>query len=199
MSWPIYARKTASRNVDWQLQVGRSRSLRTIDRLTRDRDIRACRADAIEVYTLDAAGRTRTIRNSYNGRGGIRTHGTLLTYTHFPGVRLKPLGHSSLLKTLHTHFQSHVGARLSRVRAPTEAKRRVVTDRVRFELTKRLPVLRFSRPVPSATRPPVQAAVKAIGRRESSQRKLHAARRTTHAAARRTARHTHRLAPAADD
>ena len=31
-----------------------------------------------------------------HGRGGIRTHGTLLTYTHFPGVRLKPLGHPSL-------------------------------------------------------------------------------------------------------
>src|SRR6266446_22360 len=30
-----------------------------------------------------------------DGRGGIRTHGTLLTYTHFPGVRLKPLGHPS--------------------------------------------------------------------------------------------------------
>jgi hypothetical protein len=33
-------------------------------------------------------------KDSY-GRGGIRTHGTLLTYTHFPGVRLKPLGHPS--------------------------------------------------------------------------------------------------------
>jgi hypothetical protein len=32
---------------------------------------------------------------AFNGRGGIRTHGTLLTYTHFPGVRLKPLGHPS--------------------------------------------------------------------------------------------------------
>jgi hypothetical protein len=31
----------------------------------------------------------------HDGRGGIRTHGTLLTYTHFPGVRLKPLGHPS--------------------------------------------------------------------------------------------------------
>ena len=31
----------------------------------------------------------------FHGRGGIRTHGTLLTYTHFPGVRLKPLGHPS--------------------------------------------------------------------------------------------------------
>jgi hypothetical protein len=35
------------------------------------------------------------IRDLLNGRGGIRTHGTLLTYTHFPGVRLKPLGHPS--------------------------------------------------------------------------------------------------------
>ena len=29
------------------------------------------------------------------GEGGIRTPGTLLTYTHFPGVLLKPLGHLS--------------------------------------------------------------------------------------------------------
>jgi hypothetical protein len=27
------------------------------------------------------------------GEGGIRTLGTLLTYTRFPGVRLQPLGH----------------------------------------------------------------------------------------------------------
>ncbi len=27
---------------------------------------------------------------------GIRTLDTLLAYTHFPGVRLKPLGHLSL-------------------------------------------------------------------------------------------------------
>jgi hypothetical protein len=27
------------------------------------------------------------------GEGGIRTLDTLLTYTHFPGVRLQPLGH----------------------------------------------------------------------------------------------------------
>lgn len=31
-----------------------------------------------------------------NGRGGIRTHGTCLTYTRFPSVLLKPLGHPSL-------------------------------------------------------------------------------------------------------
>ena len=29
------------------------------------------------------------------GESGIRTHGTLLTYTRFPSVRLKPLGHLS--------------------------------------------------------------------------------------------------------
>ena len=31
----------------------------------------------------------------FGGEGGIRTLGTLLTYTHFPGVLLKPLGHLS--------------------------------------------------------------------------------------------------------
>ena len=30
-----------------------------------------------------------------NGRGGIRTHVTLVMSTHFPGVRLQPLGHPS--------------------------------------------------------------------------------------------------------
>ncbi len=29
------------------------------------------------------------------GQGGIRTRETLLTFTHFPGVRLQPLGHLS--------------------------------------------------------------------------------------------------------
>ena len=32
---------------------------------------------------------------SSGGEGGIRTLDTLLTYTHFPGVRLQPLGHLS--------------------------------------------------------------------------------------------------------
>ena len=31
----------------------------------------------------------------YGGERGIRTLDTLLTYTHFPGVLLKPLGHLS--------------------------------------------------------------------------------------------------------
>ena|GEM_PF-5428083 len=29
------------------------------------------------------------------GEGGIRTRGALLELTHFPGVRLRPLGHLS--------------------------------------------------------------------------------------------------------
>ena len=32
----------------------------------------------------------------YGGEGGIRTLGTRLGYTHFPGVRLRPLGHLSV-------------------------------------------------------------------------------------------------------
>ena len=32
-------------------------------------------------------------RTEYGGERGIRTLGTLLTYTRFPGVRLQPLGH----------------------------------------------------------------------------------------------------------
>ena len=32
---------------------------------------------------------------SFRGESGIRTRGTLLEYTHFPGVLLKPLGHLS--------------------------------------------------------------------------------------------------------
>ena len=36
------------------------------------------------------------IKQSFScGESGIRTRGTLLEYTHFPGVLLKPLGHLS--------------------------------------------------------------------------------------------------------
>ena len=42
-------------------------------------------------------GENPTCRQFYttNGRGGIRTHVTLVMSTHFPGVRLQPLGHPS--------------------------------------------------------------------------------------------------------
>ena len=33
--------------------------------------------------------------NHFGGESGIRTHGTLLEYTRFPSVLLKPLGHLS--------------------------------------------------------------------------------------------------------
>ncbi len=33
---------------------------------------------------------------NYSREEGIRTLDTLLTYTHFPGVRLRPLGHLSI-------------------------------------------------------------------------------------------------------
>ena len=34
------------------------------------------------------------------GEGGIRTRGALLELTHFPGVRLRPLGHLSFTRFL---------------------------------------------------------------------------------------------------
>ncbi len=33
----------------------------------------------------------------YGGEGGIRTLDTRLTYTHFPGVLLQPLGHFTVI------------------------------------------------------------------------------------------------------
>ncbi len=68
------------------------------------------------------------------GEGGIRTLDTLLTYTHFPGVRLQPLGHlsktlcSCLLLSRGTCFASGLSrrARYSALRAsPLRGRRRV--------------------------------------------------------------------------
>ena len=36
----------------------------------------------------------------HGGEGGIRTLDTGAPYTHFPGVRLKPLGHLSLVRAI---------------------------------------------------------------------------------------------------
>ena len=95
--------------------------------------------------------------NLHNGRGGIRTHGTLLTYTHFPGVRLKPLGHPSL---------HQISARTTRVPPGEQRRGSPATDRERFELSiPGSPVCRFSRPVPSTTRPPVLQPRKLLGER----------------------------------
>ena len=44
----------------------------------------------------DSGTKSWLFRYGYlGGESGIRTHGTLLTYTRFPSVRLKPLGHLS--------------------------------------------------------------------------------------------------------
>ena len=44
------------------------------------------------IFTLRETSRSLF---DFGGERGIRTLDTLLTYTHFPGVRLKPLGHLS--------------------------------------------------------------------------------------------------------
>src|SRR3954467_10476026 len=91
-----------------------------------------------------------------DGRGGIRTHGTLLTYTHFPGVRLKPLGHPSQHRfearsiskprvTAHSVADCEQ-LRTADSRTPCAIRRSYQTDRERFELSiPGSPVCRFSR------------------------------------------------------
>ena len=39
-------------------------------------------------------------QNKIGGEGGIRTLDTLLTYTHFPGVRFQPLTHFTVFRRL---------------------------------------------------------------------------------------------------
>jgi hypothetical protein len=47
------------------------------------------------------SGENRLFSGAGGGAGGIRTLDTLLTYTHFPGVRLRPLGHCSVSRAIH--------------------------------------------------------------------------------------------------
>src|SRR3954447_16297343 len=63
----------------------------------RGRTARPERRLRITSYRWSRAEWRRSRRNEVAGGGesGIRTHGTLLTYTRFPSVRLKPLGHLS--------------------------------------------------------------------------------------------------------
>ena len=51
------------------------------------------RALSNTVFGIMSEKITNSILNG--GAGGIRTLDTLLTYTHFPGERLRPLGHRS--------------------------------------------------------------------------------------------------------
>lgn len=71
-----------------------------------------------------------------DGGGGIRTHDTLIMHTHFPGVLLQPLGHSS----------KEAGS------WSTPAS----TEREGFEPSIPLRVCILSRDVPSAAQPPFQ-------------------------------------------
>ena len=84
------------------------------------------------------------------------------TYTHFPGVRLKPLGHPSnrMLRTACCALRANYSESPLARRTQREARSISVTDRERFELSIPLPVCRFSRPVPSTTRPPVQQSLR---------------------------------------
>ena len=55
--------------------------------------LRRIRGDDKPITGTRLSGTPRAV----GGWGGIRTHDTLLTYTHFPGARLRPLGHPSAL------------------------------------------------------------------------------------------------------
>lgn len=59
------------------------------------------------------------------GEGGIRTRDTLLGYTHFPGARLRPLGHlsnveSSSISPLVLSMGEEIPSRLATILAHVE-------------------------------------------------------------------------------
>ena len=94
-----------------------------------------------------------------HGQGGIRTHGTLA------GTPVFETGRFNRSRTCPTprRVDGETGRRVVEARSlvtPTRlpvcpSLRLVVTDRVGFEPTKRLPVYTLSRRVPSAARPPI--------------------------------------------
>lgn len=110
-------------------------------------------------------------RNS-GGATGIRTLETLPS-THFPGVRLRPLGHRSAscrrLETASGMFamqgwrrardsnpgwaSTHSRFRVERLRPLSQLSVSTLAEKVGFEPTDSLRRLRFSRPLPSTTQP----------------------------------------------
>ena len=87
-----------------------------------------------------------------HGRGGIRTHGTLSRTHTFQACALN-----------HSATRPHIIVVHREAKAPNTCLAQTGADRERFELSIPLPVCRFSRPVPSTTRPPVlNAALKVI-------------------------------------
>lgn len=73
--------------------------LRDLDRFAKQPDVLERSLDAVERSSMVGHGREPA---ENGGESGIRTHGTLLTYTRFPSVRLKPLGHLSVPLILQT-------------------------------------------------------------------------------------------------
>ena len=64
---------------------------------------RACHMAGSCPDALSRQGPLSGLRCASGGQGGIRTLDTGLPYTHFPGVRLRPLGHLST-KAVHKWF-----------------------------------------------------------------------------------------------
>ena len=94
----------------------------------------AIKSNAPQVSDLDAQSTQKQDRNDsgfvgiVGGGGGIRTLDTL-PYTHFPGVRLRPLGHLSVTSTL-THSSSFLGGYSPlRVKLSRVLNRRKLHDR----------------------------------------------------------------------
>src|SRR5437868_1393889 len=97
--------------------------------------------------TKNCHARSRGSTSLHDGRGGIRTHGTLSRTHTFQACALNHSATRPNIVLIHTEAND-----------ATDASRQSGADRERFELSIPLPVCRFSRPVPSTTRPPVQSA-----------------------------------------
>ena len=78
------------------------------------------------------------------GESGIRTHGSVLRYTRFPVVHLRPLGHLSSPQTTRERWS-----------AVCDSRRDRLAERVGFEPTVTRRPQRFSRPPLSTTQAPL--------------------------------------------
>ena len=63
--------------------------------------------------TINSFHHKNFLKLSKNGEGGIRTPGTLLRYTVFPGLHLKPLGHFS--SVLYSSLSSNQNRSISNI------------------------------------------------------------------------------------
>ena len=107
-------------------------------------------------------------RRLVGGESGIRTHGTF-RYTRFPSVRLKPLGHLSGSSgwrrgrdsnprwvSPHTPLAGERLQPLGHLSARATECNGFLAEREGFEPSRRASAWRFSRPLPSTTRPPLR-------------------------------------------